>query len=162
MPRRRHLTPVPWDDDERIYRKHAEELIRFATFLVGPSEAPDVVIDAVLRAFASPAWPGVTQPRAYLFRSVLNEARCRQRSDSRRHRREQRAFLEQSPPEVETPELLLLLDSLSPRQRAVVYLTYWDDLTPGSIAELLGISDGAVHRHLARARAALRRMLHDD
>jgi RNA polymerase sigma factor (sigma-70 family) len=48
---------------------------------------------------------------------------------------------------------------LSERQRAVVYLTYWDDLDPPRIAELLGISDGAVRRHLARARHHLRKTL---
>ncbi len=55
----------------------------------------------------------------------------------------------------------MAVSRLSPRQRAVVFLTYWDDLDPGSIAGLLGISDGAVRRHLARARATLRRNLDD-
>jgi RNA polymerase sigma factor (sigma-70 family) len=50
---------------------------------------------------------------------------------------------------------------LSVRQRAVVYLTYWDDLDPAATAELLGISEGSVRRHLARARANLRRTLRD-
>jgi RNA polymerase sigma-70 factor (ECF subfamily) len=50
---------------------------------------------------------------------------------------------------------------LSVRQRAVVYLTYWDDLEPADAAERLGISEGSVRRHLARARANLRRTLRD-
>jgi DNA-directed RNA polymerase specialized sigma24 family protein len=40
-----------------------------------------------------------------------------------------------------------------------VYLTYWEDLDPSRISELLGISDGAVRRHLARARRHLRKTL---
>jgi RNA polymerase sigma factor (sigma-70 family) len=48
---------------------------------------------------------------------------------------------------------------LSLRQRAVVFLTYWEDLGPASVAELLGISEGAVRRHLARARARLKEVL---
>ena len=60
------------------------------------------------------------------------------------------------------PEVLAAVARLSPRQRAVVYLTYWDDLDPMSVAEVLGISDGAVRRHLARARKSLRRLLDDD
>jgi DNA-directed RNA polymerase specialized sigma24 family protein len=40
-----------------------------------------------------------------------------------------------------------------------VYLTYWEDLDPGSAAALIGISDGAVRRHLARARKTLRGVL---
>ena len=57
------------------------------------------------------------------------------------------------------PEVLGAVAALSPRQRAVVYLTYWEDLDPGSAAALLGISDGAVRRHLARARKTLRGVL---
>jgi RNA polymerase sigma factor (sigma-70 family) len=49
--------------------------------------------------------------------------------------------------------------TLSLRQRAVVVLTYWADLDPATIAERLGISDGSVRRHLARARARLREAL---
>jgi RNA polymerase sigma factor (sigma-70 family) len=51
---------------------------------------------------------------------------------------------------------------LSLRQRAVVVLAYWADLTPDDIADRLGISEGAVRRHLARARARLRAVLHVD
>jgi RNA polymerase sigma factor (sigma-70 family) len=48
---------------------------------------------------------------------------------------------------------------LSVRQRAVVVLTYWADLDPRAVAERLGISEGSVRRHLARARARLREVL---
>ena len=48
---------------------------------------------------------------------------------------------------------------LSPRQQATVLLTYWDDLAPRDVAQRLGISEGSVRRHLARARARLRRVL---
>ena len=41
-------------DDVDIYRRHAAELIRYATALVGPDDAPDVVTDGVLAAFAAP------------------------------------------------------------------------------------------------------------
>lgn len=71
--------------DEAIYAKHAYELMRFATTLVGPSGAEDVVADAVLRAMTSPSWPTVTEHRAYLFRAVANEASSMRRSAGRRH-----------------------------------------------------------------------------
>ena len=74
------------DEDEDVYRKHAEELTRFATFLVGPDDAPDVVSDAVLSAFSSRSWPAVDDRRAYLLRSVLNAARMLARSSARRAR----------------------------------------------------------------------------
>ena len=40
-----------------------------------------------------------------------------------------------------------------------MYLTYWDDLTPAQIAELLGVGEGTVRKQLARAREQLRRIL---
>lgn len=148
------------DEDERIYRKHAEELTRFATFLAGPGDAPDVVSGAVLRALSSPAWPKVEHHRAYLFRAVLNEARMHHRSTARRHARERSSAPAETVDELDTPsDVLEKVDKLSPRQRAVIYLAYWDDLDPPAIAAVLGVSEGSVRRHLARARAALRRML---
>ncbi len=62
------------------------------------------------------------------------------------------------PPEVH-PEVRTAVERLSVRQRAVVILAYWEDLTDQMIAEYLGISAGSVRRHLARARSRLRRVL---
>ena len=52
--------------DEEIYRKHADELIRFATTLVGAGSAEDVFSGAILKAMSSHSWPSVTEYRAYL------------------------------------------------------------------------------------------------
>lgn len=51
------------------------------------------------------------------------------------------------------------LGRLSERQRAVLYLTYWLDMDPAGIADLLDITPGAVKKHLDRGRRALRPML---
>jgi RNA polymerase sigma-70 factor (ECF subfamily) len=45
------------------------------------------------------------------------------------------------------------------QQRASVVLTYWEDLSPADVAIRLGISEGSVKRHLARARARLKELL---
>ena len=50
--------------DAEVYEKYADELVRFAPMLVGPTNAEDVVADAVLRVFGSPAWKAVTNRRA--------------------------------------------------------------------------------------------------
>ena len=76
--------------DEEIYRKYSEELIRFATGLIGPDDAPDVVSAAVLRCLTSPAWSEVTEKKPYLYRSIYNEATMFRRSSSRRSSLEQR------------------------------------------------------------------------
>jgi len=53
-------------------------------------------------------------------------------------------------------ELLDAFDELSVGQRAVIYLTYWHDLSVAQVAGALGVTDGTVRRQLARARARLR------
>jgi RNA polymerase sigma factor (sigma-70 family) len=147
---------------EEAYRKYGEELIRFATGLVGPWDAGDVVSGAVEGCIASPAWVSVRDPRAYLFQSVLNEARQVRRSAIRRAAREARAVggSRVRDPEVRA-DVVDAVARLSVRQRAVVVLTYWDDLAPDAVAARLGISEGSVRRHLARARARLREVLHE-
>jgi RNA polymerase sigma factor (sigma-70 family) len=148
--------------DAEIYEKYADELVRFATFLVGPSDGPDLVSSTVLRVLSSHSATPIRNWRAYLYRAVLNEARVRHRQLSRQER--YTAVSTSSPPtdvpEIR-PEVLEAVARLSPRQRAVVFLTYWDDLDPAAVASTLGLGEGSVRRHLARARAHLRKMLHD-
>lgn len=149
--------------DDELYRKHADELTKLATGLVGPSDAADVVSSAVLGCVSSRRWNTVDDRRAYLFKSVVNEAAKWHRSNSRRQVREAAAVrsAEFEVP-VPRPEVLAAIRDLSFRQRAVIVLTYWADLTPRDVARTLGISEGAVRRHLARARRRLREVLHDD
>ena len=147
-------------DPSEVYRRHADELVRYATALVGPSDAPDVVVDAVVAAFRSPAWPKVENQRAYLYRAVLNRSLSVRRSDARRVVREERFAGGDSVVSSESSvDAQRALAGLSPQQRAVVYLTYWEDLTPAQISALLDVSEGTVRKQLARAREQLRRIM---
>lgn len=147
-------------DPSEVYRRHADELVRYATALVGPADAPDVVVDAVVAAFRSPAWSKVENQRAYLYRAVLNRSLSVRRSDARRVARELRlAGSEPVAAGESSLDAQRALAGLSPQQRAVVYLTYWEDLTPAQIAALLEVSEGTVRKQLARAREQLRRIL---
>jgi RNA polymerase sigma-70 factor (ECF subfamily) len=142
--------------DADVYARHAPELVRFATVLAGPSGADDLVASAVLKAFTNPGWSGVQNQRAYLYRAVLNEARQEGRSTVRRLRREQLA----APPEHSDgpsvrPEVLAAMRRLEPRQRAIVFFTYWQDRTPEDIADDIGVNVRTVQRELASARQQL-------
>lgn len=148
------------DRDVHIYREYGPGLVRFATGLVGPNDAADVVQTAVIRAFGSRSWGNVENPRAYLYRTVANVARSMYRTTMRRKAREMRTAAANVTyqPEVR-PEVLKAVGTLSPRQREVVYLTYWEDMDEASVAETLGIGRGSVRRHLGRGRDKLRSIL---
>ncbi len=76
--------------DAEVYRKYADELIRFCAALVGPSGAEDLLATAVVKALAAPRWAEVENKRAYLYRVVLNEASRVRRDTARRLERELR------------------------------------------------------------------------
>ena len=145
------------------YEKYSDELVRFATGLVGPTDGPDLVAAAMVNVLAMRSWESVENPRAYLYRTVLNEAKGNYRKTMRRRATEMKAAASlgaRDLPDVR-PEVLDAVGKLSVRQRAVVYLAYWDDMRPVDIARRLGIGESTVHRHLERGQERLRRLLHE-
>ena len=58
--------------------------------------------------------------------------------------------------------LLAELQALGPRQRAVLVLRYWEDLSEHETAELLGCSVGTVKSQASRALTRLRSRLDGD
>ena len=150
------ITVIGVMDNEEAYRLYARELTEYATSLVGPFDAADVVTDACLKAFASKGWPGVLNRRAYLYRTVLTVANDHHRSTLSRRLREMKVAERPSVMPVEVDlDVLRAVERLSVQQRSVVYLTYWADLTPVDVAAQMGVSTGTVKRHLARARKRL-------
>lgn len=153
---------APVDRDAALYAAVAPQLVRFACSLVGPTDAADVVSSAVVHSLASSTWRKVSDPRAYLYQAVYNEARSVRRRRAMGREREAKAvdlrrFTEM--PDIR-PDVAEAVAHLSLRQRAVIVLTYWADFDPGEVGRLLGISEGSVKRHLARARSHLREVLH--
>ena len=152
------------DSTAELYRKHAADLLRLSTMLVGPGDADDVFSEAVLNATRARRWSELDDARgAYLYRTVVNQARQWSRSKSRRQRREalwaarERAESDGLP--VPDTEVWEAVAGLSDRYRAVVFLTYWEDLDGATIADRLGISIGTTRRYQARAREQLRRRI---
>ena len=142
--------------DGEVYSKYADELLRFATALVGPAGAEDVLGDALINAFASRSWTAVQNRRAYLYRAVLNQARSVHRSTQRRLAREAAAAArDRYEPSAVRAEVLDALRRLTVRQRAVVFLTYWVDLQPEAIADQLQITSRTVQRDLRSAHGRL-------
>lgn len=149
---------------EQTYRRLADGLTRFAAGMVGADDAPDVVASAVARCLRSD-WSTIENGDAYLFRAVYNEATGLRRRFARRAGLAHR--VPRSPAAVEDAEHVVddqldvgaALATLSPQQRAVIVLTYWNALPVSAVADHLDLGEGTVKKQLARGRAKLREAL---
>jgi RNA polymerase sigma-70 factor (ECF subfamily) len=145
---------------DSLWREHSARLVGFATFLVGPHDANDIVVEAFLRALPKLAAGDVTDPGRYLLRAVTNQAHDLRRGRSRRWRRDLQAI---GPIQVHDIDdfghVRRAVADLTLSQRTVVYLAYWEGRTERHIAGLLEVSPSTVRQHLIRARAHLRRAL---
>jgi RNA polymerase sigma factor (sigma-70 family) len=154
------IEDVRHNEVELLWVGHGPDLVRFATMLVGPTDGPDIAVEAFLRASGPANDPAVVDPRAYLFRAVLNRAHDLRRADERRWRRDLAAV---GPASADAPDTFIdvrvAVSALSLAQRSVIYFIYWHDHTERQTAELLGVSLGTVRRHLVRARDQLRKAL---
>ena len=152
-----------------LVAERGEALVRYATLLCGNREdAADLVQDALVRTFGRLRNGfGVESAEAYVRRAILNAHLDGGRRTSRWRRI---APLEYRPDEQESPaaatdarlDLHDELRRLSPRERACLVLRYYDDLTVDRIAEVLGISSGAVKRYLSDGLAKMAISLADD
>lgn len=148
---------TPTDDAWKAYGPAA---LRFATVLVGPSDAHDVTSRAFLRVTKATDWVGLDNAQSYLLRSVSREAVDHHRQRTRRQRRDLVAVPATAAHDISTDlDVIAALRRLSLEQRSVVFLAYWHDMTEAGIAETLGVSTGTVHRNLVRARIQLRKAL---
>ncbi|HSG80288.1 MAG TPA: sigma-70 family RNA polymerase sigma factor [Acidimicrobiia bacterium] len=151
-------TAATLDRDAEIYRSISGELVRFATALVGPDEAADVVSTVVVRVLSKRRLADLDEPRPYLYRAVLNEARSN-------HRRTGRvvvglpATLPAAPGAEDHGEVVEAVRRLPQRQRAATYLVYWMGCTTAEAAQLMGARTGTVGRYLHLARKNMRRVL---
>ncbi len=144
--------------DTEVYEKHRDELIRFARVLVGRDDAPDVVSSVVTRVLASGrSLAGLREPRSYLMKAVLNESRS-----VIRKRRVSSTAIQPHYDRLVDYRIGEAVAELPPRQRAVIFLAYWGEMTSSEIAELLGMRPGTVRRYLHLAREKLRGVLDAD
>jgi len=150
-----------------IYGLHYRSLVRLATLLVHDNAtAEEVVQDSFVALHA-----GLHRLRdsektlAYLRAAVVNRGRS-----VLRHR----VVVDRNAPKpapdmpsaehgaltlLERSSVVAALRSLPERQREVVVLRFYGDLSEAQIASAMGITRGAVKSHTSRAMAALRSVL---
>ena len=159
------VMPRITEDFDQFVAAHVDDLLRTAYLVAWDmAEAEDLVQDCLLKV--ARRWPRVRsmdQPRAYARRILINLA-----IDGARGRARRRVELDPPPPgtpegsvdplgALEThAELVEALGRLPPRQRAVLVLRYFHDLTETQAAEVLGCSPGTVKSNASRGLARLR------
>jgi RNA polymerase sigma-70 factor (sigma-E family) len=143
-------SPLTFDE---FFRAEWPGSVRLAAILTQQAEpAEDLAQDALARVYAN--WEGATNPKAYLRATIVNV--CRQ---WQRHKGVERAKL----PLVATldavdfaaHELADAVAALPYRQRAVLVLRYYGDLSEAEIAEALDCRPGTVKSLASRALARL-------
>ncbi|GAA1629069.1 SigE family RNA polymerase sigma factor [Actinoplanes couchii] len=148
-----------------LYHSRRLSLVRLAVLMVDDLHtAEDVVQDvfAALYRRHGPDLRGVADPHAYLITGVTNAARS-----ALRRRRTARAYVAPEPGTIPAAEdeallgesdreMLRALRGLTARQRQVLVLRYWSDLSEEEIADTLRVSRGTVKSTAHRALAILR------
>ncbi|MDH2416556.1 SigE family RNA polymerase sigma factor [Nocardioides sp. CER19] len=132
-------------------------LLRTAYLLTGShADAEDLVQVALLKAV--PQWERIADhPEPYVRRILARESITRHRR--RRWREVTAAELPETAIDIDPVDreaLRRALLTLAPRQRAVIVLRYYEDLTERETAELLGIGVGTVKSQTRDALARLR------
>lgn len=150
---------------DELYRERRLALVRLAVLMVDDlPTAEDVVQDVFARLHRrhGPGLHSLADPHAYLVAGVMNAARS-----VLRRRRVARAYL---PPSRDTApaaedeallgegdrEVIRALGRLTARQRQVIVLRYWSELSEQEIADTLRISTGTVKSTAHRALTLLR------
>lgn len=143
--------------DEAIYRQSKHDLIRYATILVGPSDAEDVLSTVIARVYESRRrLSDLDEPRPYLMKAVFHE------SLDRKKRKQALPLVDQAiEPTRSRPEVLEAVMELPLQQRAAVYLTYWVGMTSDDAAKHMGCKPATARRYLYLGRKKLEAVLTD-
>jgi RNA polymerase sigma-70 factor (sigma-E family) len=149
---------------EEFVAEYGDSLLRLATLLTSDEHVGEDVYQETLHRLAA-RWSRVENPRAFCRRVmhniVIDQARTEQRRppavrfvEAHDHGDPRAGDLASA---VELRQVLLdALRTLTPQQREIVVLRYFDDRSENDVAELLGVSAGTVKSTASRAMAQLR------
>jgi RNA polymerase sigma-70 factor (sigma-E family) len=142
-------------------------LYRTAYLLLGEHQlAEDLVQTSLAKTYAS--WGKVREPAAAAGYARVVLANTASSWFRRRSWRNERPAAELPEPPgrgtepSDRPAVIAALRTLPPRQRAVVVLRYYADLSVREVADALGISEGTVKSQTSHALSSLRVVLGDE
>ncbi len=157
--------PEAWGD---FVQCHGESLLRMAVLLVGDRDtAQDALQEGLLAAYrARQRFRGEARFHTWVTAIVINECRKVNRLSAQRERAErisasmpEPARREDTSASAEFGSLYNAIASLGEQEREIVTLYYFNDWKVSAIATFLGLKEGTVKSHLARARNRLRSIL---
>jgi RNA polymerase sigma-70 factor (sigma-E family) len=161
------VAPEPARRVTELFQRHHLELVRLAVLMVGDqATAEDVVQDAFEQLHRR--WPSLRQQSSaldYARSAVLNGCRSvlRRRVVARRHEPRIAAPAWQEADTAvaleQRTELIDAFRALPRRQREVLALRYYLDMSVADVAQTLHISEGAVRSTASRGLDALARLL---
>jgi RNA polymerase sigma factor (sigma-70 family) len=148
---------------EQLVRERHGALLARALMLTGHrAEAEDLLQDALVATFSSRArFTSMAAAEQYVRRAIVTRSvdQARSRASERRALDRLRGMPEPVVPDVAVTglerDLVVALQTLTPRQRACLVLRHVEDMSVAETAAALGLSDGAVKRYTSDGARAL-------
>jgi RNA polymerase sigma-70 factor (sigma-E family) len=146
---------------DAFVRARLPELLRFGRALTGSAEAgADLVQDALERTLL--AWSRLEsrdEPEGYVRRIMVNRNISIWRKFGREHATDPLDLADTGAAAHDRPfdqDLWHAIQQLPAKQRAVIALRYYEDLSEAEIARTLGVSVGTIKSQASKAMAKLR------
>jgi RNA polymerase sigma factor (sigma-70 family) len=155
----------------QLYRDQARAILAYALRRVeDPEDAADVVAETFLVAWRRlDEVPNDAGARLWLFGVARRVIANRHRAERRRTRLGERLaeslrtdLATQPAPAGEAADALRAMGGLDDDDRELLLLVSWEELSPGEVAKVLGISSLAARSRLHRARRRLRALLEQE
>lgn len=149
-------------EPEAVVRRYADTVYKLAYLRTGNSaDADDVFQEVFLRYVQKkPTFHDEEHCKAWLIRVTVNCAKSLTGSFWNRNTEALRDNLIFD--SVREYDLYYELMRLRPREREVIHLYYYEDMSTGQIAKALGISESAVRARLSRARNTLKSFMKEE
>lgn len=151
-----------------VFNEHHRPAVRLAYLLTGDAyQAEDIVSEAFTKVYVQWRKGAVRDVGPYLRRAVANQANSKlrrrylERREAGRRTGDERGVRYVDDQAADHDTVWQAIQQLPDRQRQVVVLRYYEDLSEADMAEVLGISPGTVKSSLSRGLARLEELLSD-